>query len=246
MSMKLMYKAWGTPLKGNDLLVLLALADWANDDGECFPKQETILKRAKIGRTTLNNILNDFEDLGLIQRETRRKKSGDFGSTVYVLNLEIDFENHKNIKKNRRLNNSKNENVNTPKNAKCEHAKRQNVNTPTIYLTANKNVQPEKELDDTSQKDMNVAKYLYKQVLSKFPSTKKPNFTKWAEYIRLMRTEDNRELRHIVAVIEIVFDGNEYYNDPFWQQNIRCTQKLRKHFDVILFQINEQRMKAVS
>ena len=137
MSVKLISKAWETPLKGSDLLVLISLCDWANDEGECFPKQETILKRVKIGKTSLNHILNDFEDIGLIKRELRNKKNGDFASTIYTLNLEISFEKHSDIKKRRRAKNSKcehakNDNVNTPKNEKCEHADVENVNTPTI------------------------------------------------------------------------------------------------------------------
>jgi len=152
MSVKLIDKAWDTPLKSNDLLVLIALCDWANDDGECFPKQETIIKRAKISRSTLNMILDDFEEIGLITRELRTKKNGNFSSTIYKLDLSISFENHIEIKKKRRTRNSKKiecgqgetqnvdtpqiatepieKNVDTVKNEKCGHGEVKNVDMP--------------------------------------------------------------------------------------------------------------------
>jgi hypothetical protein len=39
------------------LLVLLALADWANEEGVCWPSLPTIAKKARLGTRQVNNIL---------------------------------------------------------------------------------------------------------------------------------------------------------------------------------------------
>ena len=47
---------------GNTLLVLVALADQANDDGECWPKIEQIAKRCKLDRSTVLRQLKKLRD----------------------------------------------------------------------------------------------------------------------------------------------------------------------------------------
>lgn len=47
---------------GNTLLVLVALADQANDDGECWPKIEQIAKRCKLDRSTVLRHLKKLRD----------------------------------------------------------------------------------------------------------------------------------------------------------------------------------------
>ncbi|MEW6212923.1 MAG: helix-turn-helix domain-containing protein [Acidobacteriota bacterium] len=51
MSIKLMTQVWHqAPYKGERLLVLLALADWSNDEGECFPSYDQIALKARVTR----------------------------------------------------------------------------------------------------------------------------------------------------------------------------------------------------
>ncbi len=96
MSVKLMAKAWDTDQKGNDLLVLLALCDFANDDGELFPSLATISKKAKVGATTLKYILRAYEDIGVITREKRKRENGSDTSNFYKINtLLIDSSAYK-------------------------------------------------------------------------------------------------------------------------------------------------------
>lgn len=48
MSIKIMTWVWdNSPYKDDSLIVHLALADWAGDDGVCWPKQETIAHKAR-------------------------------------------------------------------------------------------------------------------------------------------------------------------------------------------------------
>ena len=52
MSVKVMSKVWhSAPYSGGTLLVLLALADWADDEGRCYPKLETVAKKARLKKS---------------------------------------------------------------------------------------------------------------------------------------------------------------------------------------------------
>ena len=96
MSIKLLSKAWETDQKGNDLLVLLALCDFANDEGVLYPSLATISKKAKVSKSTLCYILKAYEEIGIITRETRKRENGSDTSTIYKINtLTVDTAAYK-------------------------------------------------------------------------------------------------------------------------------------------------------
>lgn len=74
MSMELMVKAMKTKV-GNPLrkLVLIKLADNANDVGECWPSYQHIADQCEIGRSTVKVHIRELEKCGLLRREFRRK-----------------------------------------------------------------------------------------------------------------------------------------------------------------------------
>ncbi|QOI04583.1 helix-turn-helix domain-containing protein [Pseudomonas savastanoi] len=74
MSMELMVKAMKTRV-GNPLrkLVLIKLADNANDMGECWPSYQHIADQCEIGRSTVKVHIRELEKSGLLRREFRRK-----------------------------------------------------------------------------------------------------------------------------------------------------------------------------
>jgi DnaD/phage-associated family protein len=72
MSIELMTKVWKeADAEGSKLLLLLALADMANEAGYCWPSYETLAKRARISRTHAINIMKELVDSGWIQKEKR-------------------------------------------------------------------------------------------------------------------------------------------------------------------------------
>ena len=96
MSIKLTAKAWETNQSGNDLLVLLALCDFSNDEGVSFPSLKTLSSKAKVSKTTLSYILRAYEDIGVITRERRTRDNKSNTSTLYKINhLDIDIEAYK-------------------------------------------------------------------------------------------------------------------------------------------------------
>lgn len=71
---------------GNRRLVLLALADRANDKMMCWPGVEDIAERCKLKRRGVQAILAELEAAGEIAREYRRG-TGPSATTVYHLSI---------------------------------------------------------------------------------------------------------------------------------------------------------------
>ena len=88
MSMRLMAQAMSIKV-GNPLrkLVLIKLADNANDDGICFPSYQYIADVCEISRRSAMNHIEALIDMGFVLKKSRKNKDGS-SSNLYVLNLE--------------------------------------------------------------------------------------------------------------------------------------------------------------
>lgn len=88
MSMILMAKAMqmkvGNPLRK---LVLLKLADNANDKGECFPSYQYIADQCEISRRSVINHIDDLCKQGLVKKVYRTGEKGN-SSNIYILDLD--------------------------------------------------------------------------------------------------------------------------------------------------------------
>ncbi len=88
MSMNLMAKAMNIKV-GNPLrkLVLIKLADNANDNGECWPSYQHVADQCEVSRSTVKSHIRALEEMGLLKREFRRK--GELNqSNVFYLTLD--------------------------------------------------------------------------------------------------------------------------------------------------------------
>jgi len=71
MSVKIMDRVWETsPHKGTPLLVLLALADWSNDRGECDPSYAQLAGKARINRRQAIRVVKRLVETGDIEVKT--------------------------------------------------------------------------------------------------------------------------------------------------------------------------------
>lgn len=88
MSMMLMVKAMqtkvGSPLRK---LVLLKLADNANDKGECWPSYQHIADQCEISRDSAMRHIKKLEEQGLLIVEKRKLSNSMNQSNIYHLNL---------------------------------------------------------------------------------------------------------------------------------------------------------------
>lgn len=82
MSVKVMSYVWDIPLfKGSDKLVMLCLADHADDKGLCWPSIDTIARKSGVSPTTVKSTLKKLETAGWLAKKNQFKKA-DTGRLV--------------------------------------------------------------------------------------------------------------------------------------------------------------------
>lgn len=82
MSVRVMSYVWDIPLfKGSDKLVMLCLADHADDKGICWPSIDTIARKSGVSPTTVKTTLKKLEAGGWIFKKNQFKKA-DTGRLV--------------------------------------------------------------------------------------------------------------------------------------------------------------------
>lgn len=86
MSIRVMTAVWErAPYRGGALIVLLALADWADDAGYCFPAIPSIAKKSRLTIRQVSNLLKKFKKDGAVSIEAG---GGRGSSNRYLINLE--------------------------------------------------------------------------------------------------------------------------------------------------------------
>lgn len=66
-------------------LVLLALANYADASGQCFPTTALVAKETGLSPRSVKAALSALADAGIIQRTERRRKNGTQTSSIYTL-----------------------------------------------------------------------------------------------------------------------------------------------------------------
>ena len=89
MSMELMVKAMKTRV-GNPLrkLVLIKLADNANDNGECWPSYQHIADQCEISRRSVIIHVNKLEEMGFLKKKYRKGSEKPNSSNIFTLNFD--------------------------------------------------------------------------------------------------------------------------------------------------------------
>lgn len=87
MSVRATNWAWSLEeVMGSEALVLLALADQANDEGFCWPAQQKLAPKARQSVSTLRRSLRSLEKMGLLTTITRSSTRGR-RSNLYLLHI---------------------------------------------------------------------------------------------------------------------------------------------------------------
>jgi DNA-binding transcriptional ArsR family regulator len=80
-SIALMTSAWKLPIPAGRKMVLLALCDNANDQGECYPSVSMLTEKCSMSERSIQGHISDLEKDGLLVRDLRSGRS-----TMYRLN----------------------------------------------------------------------------------------------------------------------------------------------------------------
>jgi hypothetical protein len=81
MSIALMTLAWKSSLPAGQKMVLLALCDNANDQGECYPSITMLAEKCSMTTRSVQRHITDMEVAGIVARDMRNGRS-----TVYHIN----------------------------------------------------------------------------------------------------------------------------------------------------------------
>jgi hypothetical protein len=86
MSVRAITKVWeGYPGGGSELLVLLALADWSDDDGRCWPAMASIAKKVRLSEKQVRRIVHSVIEAGYLS--VTDNMQGGATSRRYKINL---------------------------------------------------------------------------------------------------------------------------------------------------------------
>ena len=88
MSYKILTPAWDACLPVSQKIILISLADQANDHGYCWPSVATLERRTGLSTRAIYKNLADLEQAGHI---TRKHRSGH--STIYVVHPNTNAHN---------------------------------------------------------------------------------------------------------------------------------------------------------
>jgi DnaD/phage-associated family protein len=88
MSVKIMSKVWEESRQtGTALLMLLAIADHANDDGVCWPSVARLAQRARVQERQAKNLISQLEAAGELSVQ---RGQGRTNTSIYVVKIATD------------------------------------------------------------------------------------------------------------------------------------------------------------
>jgi biotin operon repressor len=82
--------AWARGIKTGSATiksVLLAVANYADEEGICWPSQEQLADDTELSRHSIMRALDQLEDMGLLSRERRHRGDGSRSSDLIMLDL---------------------------------------------------------------------------------------------------------------------------------------------------------------
>lgn len=86
MSIRVMTAVWSkAPYEGGALLVLLAMADWADDSGYCWPSVRTLAKKSRQTERNVRKCLRRMESHGAI---SVKSGAGPHSTNLYKIKFE--------------------------------------------------------------------------------------------------------------------------------------------------------------
>ncbi|AKM48217.1 primosomal protein I [Edwardsiella phage Edno5] len=250
--------AWGLNLTPPQKLLMLSLADRADEYHCCYPSIQRLVNDTGLDRKTIGKWINRMIESGMIHDTGERK-----GPTkrVRVLQLNVGFECTQkrddsktgNDPKIGILNDPKIGILNDPKIGTQNQSLEPNIESnikPSTSENSNESsdgclnviqiTRPDAAIQRGTKwgtsEDLRCAEWLFSVVQSISSTAKRPNYASWANDIRLMREGDGRTHKEIATLFKWACD------DDFWKGNVLCPATLRKKWT----QLDIKRQKLAS
>lgn len=88
MSIRIMNDAWDLDIPSSEKLVLISLADQANDEGVTWPGKASMMRRTGLSKATIKRTLGSLRDRGLLSWAHRDRDNGSKRSNRYQIDVE--------------------------------------------------------------------------------------------------------------------------------------------------------------
>ena len=186
----------------------------------CFPSHSRIAKLCGISVKTSQRCIKLLESHSLISVDRRNEKRTKTRN-VYRLNGDSQSLSKDNASGEMATHSRLDSDSQSPEIA--THSRPKKTNRRRLKKKTKSSCPKTKFSDE----DMATAKFIFSKIQQINPDHKPPNFTTWANDIRLMRERDGRpdaEIRDLFAWTNA---------DEFWQSNILSPAKLRKQWDTL-------------
>ena len=86
MSIRIMSQVWNMEIDDSTTkLTLMALADFSDDEGYCYPSYEVLAKKISKSKRTAIRAVDKLTELGFLQKEKRELKDGTSSANLYKI-----------------------------------------------------------------------------------------------------------------------------------------------------------------
>ncbi|EOL0557388.1 helix-turn-helix domain-containing protein [Escherichia coli] len=254
MSTKLTGYVWdgcaASGMKLSSVAIMARLADFSNDEGVCWPSIETIARQIGSGMSTVRTAIARLEAEGWLTRKARRQGNRN-ASNVYQLNVAklqaAAFSQLSDSDPSKSDGDPSVKSKHDPSDKKTSRPDASQPDTQTAeqeFLTRHPDAvvfSPKKRQWGT-QDDLTCAQWLWKKIIALYEQAaecdgevvrpKEPNWTAWANEIRLMCVQDGRTHKQICEMYSRVS------RDPFWCRNVLSPSKLREKWDELSLRLS--------
>lgn len=215
--------------------------------GQMITGRPTLVSETFIPDNKVKSLLRTFESKGMINIESKGRKF----SLISIVKYD-DFQSQNCPTDVQQMSNA-NTSKNAPLSAVCPtDVQRLSINNnnilntnvfndrPRISKSSPRKVKPEAAVSSPkgdkwgTADDLKAAQWIFQLITRISPSAKTPNWSGWANDVRLMREQDNRTHSDICQMFKF---ANQ---DSFWKSNILSPAKLREKWTQLEAKRNTQ------
>ncbi|HBY9762923.1 TPA: helix-turn-helix domain-containing protein [Klebsiella pneumoniae] len=247
-------------MKLSSVAIMARLADFSNDEGVCWPSIATISRQIGAGESTVRTAIAALEKEGWLTR-TQRRNGNRNASNVYQLNvskLQKAAFSHLSVSDTSKSDTSKSDasksggdpsvkSTTDPSdiNPSCPDASQPDEQgSADEFLSRHPDavVYSAAKRQWGSQDDLTCAEFIWGKIISMYELAaesdgevvrpKEPNWTAWANEVRLMVMQDGRTHKQICSLFK------RANKDSFWCKNVLSPSKLREKWDELSLKLS--------